>query len=333
MTDVQTTGEFYVKSIRKLHAESSVERVHFLGDTAVFVLGNGDLLLEPKEGEQQRLTLFEGALLSSSASETSLFVGGDDGRVIEVTYGNQPEVVAVDSKRRWIDHVVGDGEGSLAWAAGKQVFLRSADNQLSHIDIPSTVGGLAFSKEHLGIAHYNGVTLWRRGANEDSRTLKFDGMHTGISFHPEGDFVVTRMRDPALHGWCLREGGEHVMEGYSAAVRSISWASGGHWLASSGARYLALWPIRQAQNPLSNVPILLAGYRSFSTAVAFHPMLDVVAVGYADGAVLLIRVGDEAEILLKNATGVPVSSISWSAAGSEVAIGCDDGTGRVIYFS
>jgi WD40 repeat protein len=332
MTD-QTTQDFYVQDIRKVEADAGVERIHFLGDTAVFVLGNGDLLLEPKNAAQRRLTLFEGALLSSAATTNLLVAGGDDGRVVRFSSDGEPQTIATDSERRWIDHVEVDDEGSIAWAAGKKVFRRSPSGEVCHIDIPSTVGGLAFSKPHLGIAHYNGVTLWQGDGNREHKTLSFDGMHTGITFHPEGDFVVTRMRDPVLHGWCLREGGDHVMEGYAGPVHSISWASGGNWLATSGARYLALWPIRQAQNPLSNVPILLAGYRSISTAVACHPSYGVVAVGYADGAVLLIRIEDEAEILLKNATGVAVSSIVWSATGSEVAIGCKDGTGRVIYFS
>ncbi len=333
MSAGQATENFFVKAIRKIEAAASVERIHFLGDTAVFVLGNGDLLLEPKNAERQSVSLFEGALLASAVSGDALIAGGDDGRVVEFTPGSERREIATDSKRRWIDHVAADGAGSIAWAAGKQVYLRAPSGEVSHIDLPSTVGGLAFSGAALGIAHYNGVTLWPRVGSGGQRTLNFDGMHMGISFHPDGDFVVTRMRDPALHGWCLREGGEHVMEGYSGPVRSVSWTAGGHWLATSGARYLALWPIRQPQNPLSNVPILLTGYRAVSTAVASHPRYDVVAVGYADGAVLLIRIKDEAEILLKNATGTAVSALEWSSTGASLAIGCADGSGRVIEFS
>lgn len=59
----------------------------------------------------------------------------------------------------------------------------------------------------------------------------------------------------------------------------------------------------------------------------------VVAVGYEDGAVLLIRIEDEAEILLKNAAKAPVSALLWKQDGSQLAIGCEDGTGRVIRFA
>jgi WD40 repeat protein len=324
--------KFYVEGIRKIEANAAVERIHFIGDTAVFALGNSDLLLFGYNAEEKKLALFEGSLLSTAGSSEFLVAGGDDGRIIAVSPAGETDLIATDSKRRWIDHVAADADGSIAWAAGKQVFLRAPGKAQQHIDLPSTAGGLAFAKAHLGVAHYNGVTLLERREGGAQKTLQFDGMHTDISFHPEGDFVVTRMRDPALHGWCLREGGEHVMDGYSGAVRSVSWSSTGQWLASSGSRYLALWPVRQAQNPLSNVPVLLAGYRAEATAVACHPQHAVAAVGYADGAVLLIRIEDEAEMLLKNASGAPVSAMTWKSDGAAIAIGCEDGVGRIISF-
>lgn len=328
-----SSDNFYIQSIRKVEAGSAVDRIHFLDDVAAFILGNGDILLQTETVEPSLVTLFEGALLTSAASNGRLIAGGDDGRIIEFSAARKSSVVATDSKHRWIDHVCTDESGAVAWAAGKQAFLQEPGGEVLEVDLPSSVGGLALTSERFGVAHYNGITLLERNTQQSNKTLAFDGMHTEISFHPDGDFVVTRMRDPALHAWCLREGGEHVMEGYSAAVRSISWSSTGHWLATSGARYLALWPVRQAQNPLSNVPVLLAGYRAVSTAVACHPTQPVVAVGYEDGAVLLIRIEDEAEILLKNAAKAPVSALLWKQDGSQLAIGCEDGTGRVIRFA
>lgn len=332
MTAERTADDIFVSGIQKIDAGSGIERIHFIGDTSIFILENGDLLLHSRDGEARTVTLFDGALLSSAASSKTLVAGGDNGDVVAVQSDGTHDVIVTDEKRRWIDQVALAEDGSMAWAAGKQVFVRTPGLGIQCIDIPSTAGGLAFAKDYLGIAHYNGVTLWRRDGYREWRTLPFEGMHTAISFHPDGDFVVTRMRDPALHGWCLKENGEHVMEGYSGPVRSISWASGGYWLASSGARYLALWPIRQSQNPISNVPFLLAGYRAESTAVACHPALQFVAVGYADGTVLLIRIQDEAEILLKNPSGSPVRTLEWSRCGKRLAVGCADGMGRLVSF-
>lgn len=334
MSVSHASEDFSVQSIRKVEAGGPVERIHFVADTAVFVSGNGDVLLQSEHEAPRSVTLFEGALLCSAASKDSLIAGGDDGRVVELVMGEEPRAIATDSKRRWIDHIATSETGAIAWAAGKQTFVRAPDGNVDCIDLPSSIGGLSFSKKHLGIAHYNGVTLWPLDGSKNCKKLNFDGMHTGIRFHPDGEFIVTRMREPALHGWCLREGGEHAMEGYSAPVQSIDWSADGYWLASSGSRYLALWPVRQPQNPITNVPFLLTGYRAISTAVACYPRHNVVAVGYADGAVLMIRIRDEAEILVKNATGAAaVSALEWNADGSYLGIGCADGSGRLIRFA
>lgn len=328
----RTTDDIFVSNVTKIDAEAGIERIHFLDETAIYVFENGDLLLQSPGGEARTVTLFDGALLSSAASSSVLIASDDSGNIVELQVHGAHKIILIDEKRRWIDQLAVADDGSIAWAIGKQVFLRGIDGASREIEIPSSAGGLAFSADYLGIAHYNGITLCSRDGSTTQKSLGFEGMHTGISFHPDGDFVVTRMRDPALHGWCLKEGGEHVMEGYPRSVRSVSWSAGGQWLASSGARYLALWPIRQPQNPISKVPFLLAGYRAESTAVACHPDLQLVAVGYADGAVLLIRIQDEAEILLKNPSGSQVRAVEWSRCGKQLAVGCADGTGRLISF-
>ena len=75
---------------------------------------------------------------------------------------NGTSVIAVDSGRRWIDHVAIAPDGAVAWSAGKQAFARAAKGLERSLDVPSTVGGLDFTPKgyRLAVAHYNGVTLW-----------------------------------------------------------------------------------------------------------------------------------------------------------------------------
>jgi WD40 repeat protein len=55
-----------------------------------------------------------------------------------------------------------------------------------------------------------------------------------------------------------------------------------------------------------------------------------VAVGYADGLVLLVRVEDGAEVLARKGTGAPVTALAWSAAGNLFAVGTEDGEAGVV---
>lgn len=75
------------------------------------------------------------------------------------------------------------------------------------LDHPSTVGGLAFDAkgQRLAVAHYGGVTVWakeKRGWK--SAALKWAGSHTGVTFSPDGRFLLSSMQENALHGWRLR---------------------------------------------------------------------------------------------------------------------------------
>jgi hypothetical protein len=64
--------------------------------------------------------------------------------------------------------------------------------------------------------------------------------------------------------------------------------------------------------------------------VACHSRQEVVAVGYADGTVLLVRVTDGAEVLARKPAGAAVSALAWEAAGTLLAFGTEDGSAGVI---
>jgi hypothetical protein len=61
--------------------------------------------------------------------------------------------------------------------------------------------------------------------------------------------------------------------------------------------------------------------------VAFHPRTLVVAVGYEDGFILLCRLADAAEILVrepKPGDGA-VTALAWDAIGARLTFGLDSG--------
>jgi hypothetical protein len=65
--------------------------------------------------------------------------------------------------------------------------------------------------------------------------------------------------------------------------------------------------------------------------VAFHPSTPILAVGYEDGCILLIRLADASELLVRPA--VPDSAITalgWDRAGKRLAFGCRDGQAGLL---
>ena len=167
--------------------------------------------------------------------------------------------------------------------------------------MPSTVGGLAFAPKglRLAVAHYNGVTLWFPNMAAKPEFLEWAGSHLGVTFSPDNKFLVTTMHEPALHGWRLADNRHMRMSGYPGRVRSIAWSAGGKGLATSGADTVIVWPFTSKDGPMGKEPAMLAPLQARVSAVACHPKHDVLAAGYSDGCVLMVRIEDGAEILVR----------------------------------
>jgi WD40 repeat protein len=332
MTDTRTDIPSVVERTRPVKADAPVVGAHFLGDTAVFVLGEETLLFVPREGEVRRPPVHGGAILSSCADASRIVTGGDDGKVIATDAQGESAVLASDQKHRWIDHVAVGPGGAVAWSAGKQAFARTAKGAERMLKVRSTVGGLAFAPKglRLAIAHYNGATLWFPNAQTEPETLEWKGSHLGALVSPDGRFLVTSMQEAMLHGWRLSDRKDMRMSGYGARVRSLGWTVGGKWLATSGSNQLILWPFQGKDGPMGKAPRILAPAEPQAEVVACHPKQEVVAVGYADGLVLLVRIEDGSEVLARKPAGAPIAALAWSAAGSMLAFGTEEGEAGVI---
>ena len=160
--------------------------------------------------------------------------------------------------------------------------------------------------------------------------LEWKGSHLGATVSPDGRFLVTTMQEPMLHGWRLVDRKHMRMSGYAARVTSFGWTVGGRWLATSGATQLILWPFQTKDGPMGKQPRLLAPSEHRVEAVACHPRQDIVATGYGDGMVLLIRIDDGAEILAKKPGDAPVKALAWSADGLFLAWGAENGEAGVV---
>jgi len=334
MTDTRANTPSVVERTRPVRAGGAVVAAHFLGESAAFVLGEDALLLVPPQGEPRTIAVHAGAILSSAADAERIVTGGDDGKVVATAADGTTTAIATDPKHRWIDHVAIGPSGLVAWSAGKQAFARTAKGADRMLEVPSTVGGLAFAPKgtRLAVAHYNGVSLWFPNAQTAPEVLTWKGSHLVTTISPDGRFLVTAMQEPTLHGWRLADSKDMRMSGYGARVRSIDWSVGGKWLATSGSTQLILWPFQGKDGPMGKTPRILAPTEQQVELVACHPKQELVAVGHADGMVLLVRVEDGAEVLAHKAGGAPVSALAWSGDGRKLAIACEDGDAGVVDF-
>ena len=330
MTDSRTDTVSVVERTRAVAAGGAIVGAHFLNRTAVFVLGEETLVFAEPDGEVRRMAVHGGVILTTTADGQRIVSGGDDGKVVATDLGSS-RVIATDAKRRWIDHVALGPDGAVAWSAGKTAFVQA--KELREFEAPSTVGGLAFLPKgfRLAVAHYNGASLWFPNAAQAApERLEWKGSHLGATVSPDGRFLVTTMQEPMLHGWRIVDRRHMRMSGYAARVTSVGWTVGGRWLATSGATQLILWPFQTKDGPMGKQPRLLAPSEHRIAVVACHPRQDIVAAGYGDGMVLLVRVEDGAEILAKKPGDAPVAALAWSGDGLLLAWGTESGAAGII---
>jgi WD40 repeat protein len=296
MSDFNPQGQESIVSVtdkvRPVAIGAPVSAVYFLGDRAAFVGAEENIVLVAAGGEKSEIALHGGAILCSVSDGSRIITGGDDGKV-----------AALDAK-----------------------------GEEKSFEVPSTVGGLAFAPKgmRLALAHYNGVTLWFPNMAGSAQVLEWAGSHLGVTFSPDNKFLVTTMHEPALHGWRLADARHMRMSGYPGRVRSMSWSAGGKGLATSGADTVIVWPFANKDGPMGKEPGMLAPLQARVTAVACHPKQDILAAGYDNGTILMVRLTDGAEILVRRNGGEPVAALAWNAKGTTLAFAAQDGDAGLL---
>ncbi len=320
-------------AVRPVDAGAHVSAVAFLGETAAFALGDGGVLLW-RDGEQHRVEAHpDGSVLCAACDGERLVTGGDDGRVA-VTGADGSTRTFAEGNGSWIDSIALHEGGGIAWSAGRNVTARDARGREKTHETASSARGLAFAPKgyRLAIAHYNGVTLWFPNLETAPEALIWKGSHIDVTWSRDGRFVVSTMQENALHGWRLQPDKGHMrMSGYPTKTRSLCWSPDGKELATSGAEAVIVWPFDSKEGPTGKAPRELGVRPAHVTQVAWHQRLPILAAGYEDGCILLIRTIDDSVLLVRPAVAASrVTALAWDKAGRQLAFGCQDGAGGVL---
>jgi WD40 repeat protein len=308
---------------------------------AAFALGDGTVrIVGPEDGEPIIAAAHDGAglCLQTDVDGAGWLSGGDDGRLVRIDASGAITAL-LQAPGREIESVAVSRAGRLrAIGLGKEVRLLDATGaEIARTnDHPSTVTGLAFNPKgkRLAASHYNGATLWWAGSvGRNPKRLAWRGSHIGLSWSPDGDYLVTATQERGLHGWRLRDGADMAMSGYAAKIRSLAWMTKPPYLLTSGAEAAIAWPFAGA-GPMGKRPVELgtkAG--TLVTAVVTASGHAIAAIGYEDGEVCLADLANRELVGIKPAGGGAVTMLAWSADDARLAAGTEGGEASVIDLS
>lgn len=309
----------------------------FLGETPFFVMADGAVQIGR---EKPAVRPHTDSILVVAADDRRIVTGGDDGRIVE-THPDGSTTLLGDEKGRWIDAVALGPDGAVAWSTGRKVVAREGgkgknsgknSGKTRELALPSTSQGLAFAPKgyRLAIAHIDGASLWFPNTDTPPDVYGWKGPHIDITFSPDNRFLVTSMQENQLHGWKLADKGHMRMSGYPGKTRSFSWSHDGLWLATSGAQAAIVWPFAK-DGPTGKAPRECGVRPAKVTKVAFHPQSLVLAIGYEDGWVMLVRFTDGAELLVRaGGDGTPITALGWDGPGKRLVFGSESGASGLL---
>jgi WD40 repeat protein len=300
---------------------------------AIFALGDGSVRFE----DGSRVEAHEGAVLCAAAhpSGDGVITGGDDGRVVW-SRRDEEAVVLATARGQWIDAIDASAEsGLIAFSAGKTLSVIDSRDAAFRRDFvhERTVSGVAFEPKGRRIATstYGGAALWfARIADQKPTLLKWAGSHLGVTFSPDGAFVITSMQDAQLHGWRIKDQRNLRMGGYPGKVKAMSFLSNGQLMATSGAQGVVLWPFIGANGPMGREATEI-GFDEGSTValVASRPKHGVLAAGLSDGRVWLADPAGQGLNFLKADKGAAITALAMSADARRIAWADEDGQAGV----
>ncbi len=311
--------------------EAYVTEIVADGGRAAFALGDGAVAWE----DGRRVQVHDGAILcaASHPSGEGVLTGGDDGRLVW-SRGERIEVIA-EVPRKWIDAMaVSKASGLIALSAGKEVHLRdaaAADFKRTFVH-EASVAALAFDPKgrRLAAATYGGAALWyARIAEQKPVMLRWAGSHVGLTFSPDGRFLISSMQESALHGWRLSDAKDMRMGGYPSKVRSLAFI-GDTWLATSGANGAVLWPFAGANGPMGKSAMEIGwDETALVTRVAGDGRGERVIVGLDDGRIWACDLASERRVTVRAERGAPISALT-VVAGDRLAWGDESGAAGVL---
>jgi len=304
-------------------------------DTLAAAGGEGTLhLLRPGLAKPLAVAVSTSPLLAVISTPDGFATASESGEVHLVTPQGEATLLA-ETKYMFLENILYyPKKQHILAATGKSVTIIHTDGTTTKLPhpLPSTIGGMALSPlgPRLAVSHYGGATILALdNVKNPPRTLPWKGSHLGLTFSPNGKWLVSSMQEQALHLWRLADGLDLQMRGYPSKITQFSWGSDGVTLATNGGGGVPLWSFATDKGPAGTQARVLAesGTQEVTvSALSMHPKGPFCAIGYTDGLALLTQTAEDKAILLHQPTNSPVTHMTWSPSGMHLATAHPHGT-------
>ena len=268
-----------------------------------------DFLSGPAEGDVIRLT--------------------HDGEIAETVIKTAHPVVSVDHCRR---------TGITAAVDGNYVYLKRLDADVFKRETVASsrleVVSLSKDGNWVAVAATDRISIWRL---EDTATapreILLPSVPVSIQWSDDNGWLACGLQSGGLCLIDLAGDRSSIVTDFPGSVRTTGWSASADALVASGAFRIAAWSMASPPLDGDTAGALITGRPGFVVVetVAAHPKNDLVAAGYANGQIVVSRIGAPDQLLVRP-SGASVTTLIWSADGKHLAVGDADGNAAIVTF-
>ncbi|ANW01707.1 WD40 repeat domain-containing protein [Bradyrhizobium icense] len=307
-------------------------------DRCRVALDDGRTTIAPRRKPIPPLTkvVISDAPLHLASFGTSGFIASDRDRLLRVSASGVTRVTANHGSP--IDLLAPEHTGGVLAASGGSTIFYDCNGDVSWLQerAGANASAMAVSRDGRRFAMgADGCLLVRAFGPRPEPAASFElGSISSMSWSPDGSWLALSVVETGIVLVRLADAKIVRIPSYPANVASLSWSADSCVLVTSGAYRMIAWDVSSLAGE-SEQPINLTTGRSrfvLVKTVDMHPERRLVAAGYGDGMVVVARIGEPDELVVKSPGGGAVQALQWSRDGQHLALGTSDGETALVTF-
>ncbi|MBR0873342.1 WD40 repeat domain-containing protein [Bradyrhizobium tropiciagri] len=307
-------------------------------DRCRIALDQGRMTISPRRKPVpplMRVSIGDAPLQLASLGKSG-FVTGEGGQLLDVSASGITRVAANRGAGIDLLAAVPDG-GVLAACDGTIIFYR-ADGDVGWLQqrAGGRVSAMAVAPDgrRFALGTDGGVLVRSFGARPEPVASYVLGSVSTLSWSPDGNWLAASIAGADITLVRLADSRIVRIANYPAEVASLSWSADSGILVTSGGYRMVAWDVTSLDGGSDRPASVVTGHAGFVLVetVEMHPDRPLVAAGYSDGRVVVARIGQGDELIVKSPGRGAVQVLRWSRDGQHLAVGTRDGEAAVVTF-
>jgi WD40 repeat protein len=284
-----------------------------------------------------QVAISEAPLHLAPFGASGFVTGGRGGQLVCVSTSGEIVPIGADH-RAPIDLIAPTPEGGILADSGETIILYDSHGDVAWLQqrAGGKVSALAVSRDGRFFAiGIDGALFVRAFGPRPEPSASFElGSVSAISWSPDGSWLAASVVEIGIVLLRLADARIVRIPGYPANVASLSWSADSRVLLTSGAYRMVAWDVSRldggSEQPM-NLATGRAGFVLVET-VDVHPERPLVGAGYRDGTVVVAKIGEPDELVVKPPGQGAVRALRWSRDGRHMVFGTSDGEAAIVTF-